>query len=210
MTLLSTTDLARTLKVTTGRVSQYVSEGKLEGCYTGSGRQRRFDLSKCADALGRRLDQGQMLGNGSRTKVAIQAVRAGDDGDDDRAPVARQRSDTPLRPNDPDLYELARTQKVTEEARRARRQNELDEGSFVLAAEAARQTARIVAQEIAGFETVLREAARKIADTMGVDYKVARKILLDTWRGHRAVRSEALAEEAEEAPMTDAERAADF
>ena len=210
MTLLSTTDLAKTLQVSTGRVSQYVSEGKLDGCFTGSGRQRRFDLAKAADALGRKLDQGQMLGNGSKTKAAIKTVRGGDDTGADHAPTPKQRTDGPLRPNDPDLYELARTQKVTEEARRARRQNELDEGSFVLASEAARQTARIVAQEIAGFETMLREAARKIADQQGVDYKMTRKILLDTWRGHRTVRSEALAEEADAAPMTDAERAADF
>jgi hypothetical protein len=210
MTLLSTTDLAKMLQVSTGRVSQYVSEGKLEGCYTGAGRQRRFDLSKCADALGRRLDQGQMLGNGSKTKAAIHTVRSGGDGDEYPAAAPKQRADAPLRPNDPDLYELARTQKVTEEARRARRQNELDEGSFVLASEAARQTARIVAQEIAAFETMLRESARKIADTQGVDYKIVRKILLDTWRSHRTVRSEALAEDAGAAPMTDAEKASDF
>ena len=52
---LNTTELAARLAVSKARVSQYVSEGKLDGCYVGEGRARRFDLDKVATALGRRL-----------------------------------------------------------------------------------------------------------------------------------------------------------
>lgn len=212
MTLINATTLAERLSVTPGRVSQYVSEGKLDGCFTGAGRARRFDLARCADALGRKLDPGQMLGNGAKTKVALARMRSGDAAPEPKpAPKAvEQRSDAPLIPSDPDLYDLARTQKAIEEARRLRRLNEQEDGSFVLADEAARQTARIVGQEIAGFEAVLRDGARKIADILGVDYKAARQLLTDTWRAHRTTRADQLETDATVATMTDAERATDI
>ena len=74
MTLLNSGDLAKALNVSKGRVSQYVSEGKLAGCFTGDGRARRFDLGKAATALGRQLDPGQMMGNGAGTRAAIRTV----------------------------------------------------------------------------------------------------------------------------------------
>ena len=70
MELLTATQLAKKLDVTRGRISQYVSAGKLDGCFSGSGRQRRFDLDKVKAALQHRLDPGQMMGNGAVTKKA--------------------------------------------------------------------------------------------------------------------------------------------
>lgn len=204
---LTTTELAKELGVTKGRVSQYVSEGKLDGCYQGDGRARRFDLVKAAEALGRRLDKGQMMGNGAATRRSLREIEAGED-----TPEApnRQPSGDVLPPRDPDRYALAKTQKVEEEARRLRRQNALDEGTMVLAEEAARQVKRQLAQEIAQVETMLRDAARRVADVMGVDYREVRSILIDQWRAHRGDRSEALKVAAEGAGATDEEREADF
>ncbi|WP_370313476.1 hypothetical protein [Sagittula sp.] len=204
---LTTTELAKELGVTKGRVSQYVSEGKLDGCYQGDGRARRFDLVKAAEALGRRLDKGQMMGNGAATRRSLREIETGDDND---APQNRQPSGDLLSPLDPSRYELAKTQKVEEEARRLRRQNKLDEGTLVLAEEAARQVKRQLAQEIAQVETMLRDAARRVADVMGVDYREVRSILIDQWRAHRGDRSEALKVAVEEAGATDEEREADF
>ena len=45
-------ELARIFGVSKQRVHQWVKEGKLNGCYTGEGHFRRFDLGKCAEALG--------------------------------------------------------------------------------------------------------------------------------------------------------------
>lgn len=203
--LLNATDLAGELGVSKARVSQYVSEGKIDGCYSGDGRDRRFDLSKVAQRLNRTLHPGQMLGNGAPTRAAIRQIAAGQD----EAPV-RMRETSPLPDTDPDRYELARIQKVEEEARRLRRQNAEAEGAYVLASEAAMQTARLLAQEIAEFETVLRDAARKIADELHVDVKVARQVLLRCWRAHRATRTTALGKQAAAAGQSDAERAEDI
>ena len=57
---MNATQLATELGITKGRVSQYVSEGKLDGCFTGDGRARRFDVGKVRAALDQRLDPGQM------------------------------------------------------------------------------------------------------------------------------------------------------
>ena len=203
---LTTTALAERLGVTKGRISQLVSSGKLDGCYSGAGRNRRFDLGKSAEALNHKLDPGQMLGNGAGTKRKLADLTDGDDREQDQG---RQGRDT-LSPRDPDRYELARTQKVEEEARRLRRQNAESDGSMVLASAVRQEVVRQVGQEVAQFENVLRDGARAIADRMGVDYRTARQILTETWRKHRGDRAEVKQAEAEGADMTDAERAADF
>ncbi|MCD1621162.1 hypothetical protein K7H20_24620, partial [Salipiger manganoxidans] len=71
-------------------------------------------------------------------------------------------------------------------------------------------TARALAQEVAEFEGVMRRAARAIADQLGVDFKEARKILIDTWREHRRARAEVLAQQAASAGFDPEEREADF
>jgi hypothetical protein len=213
MTLLNSSDLAKALNVSPGRVSQYVSESKLDGCFTGDGRARRFDLDKVCMALGRRLHPGQMLGNGSDTRRAIATLkqdRPEADDDDPPARVPAPRDGSPLAGSDPARYEMARTQKAEEEARRLRRQNAEAEGTFVLASEVERQVARLIAQEIAEFEAVLRDGSRKVADKMGVDFKVVRQLMMDQWRAHRGARTKVLSDEAEAAEVSADERDKDI
>src|SRR5690606_17526752 len=136
------------LSVSKARISQYVSEGKLDGCYTGTGRSRRFDLDKVAIALGRSLHPGQMMGNGASTRESLRNINA----EEVSAAPRQQRSDAPLPVGDADRYEMARTLKAEEEARRLRRQNMAEEGTWVLASEVERHTARAMGQEIAQFE----------------------------------------------------------
>jgi hypothetical protein len=207
--VLSASELADTLGVSRGRVSQYVSERKLDGCFEGDGRARRFDLAKCVAALGRKLDPGQMLGNGAATRRMLTALPA-EDGDPrpDMRPSGKYDGELPA--SDAARYEMARTQKAEEEVRRLRRDNELSEGTLVKASEVDRQVARMMSQEIAEFETVLRDGARKVADRMGVDFKAVRQLLVETWRSHRDGRVAALSAEADAAALTDSEMAADI
>ena len=204
--LLNNRDLARTIGVTPGRISQYVSAGKLAGCYQGDGTARRFDLEKVCAALGRTLDPGQMLGNGASTKERLRSILTDVPevpAPKVAAPAPRESGELPM--TDSARYDMARTQKAEEEARRLRRQNQEAEGHYVLASEAAHQTARLIAQEIAEVEAVLRDGARHVADRLGVDFKAVRQILVEAWRGHRAKRSEQLDAQAVDAGMTEAE-----
>ncbi|MFC4668347.1 hypothetical protein ACFO5X_07265 [Seohaeicola nanhaiensis] len=209
---LTASQLADRLNLSKGRISQLVASGRLEGCYSGDNRARRFDLKACADALSRKLDPGQLLGNGAETKQRIAALQSSIDEDsDDDAPPAREERKSDLLPStDPGRYELARIQKVEEEARRLRRANAEAEGTVVLASAVHRQVAQLIGQEVAEFETVLRDAARKIADRMGVDYRTARQIMIETWRDHRKVRTEKLTELGDAVQLTAEERGADI
>lgn len=200
---LNATELAKKLNVSKARISQYVSSGKLEGCYQGEGRSRIFYPAKVAQALGKQLDLAQMTANGLSTRRALREIADDDAG----APQSRStRSDAELQQSDPDRLELATIQIKEEEARRRRRENAREEGLWVLSEEVQRSSARALATEIGQFETVLRDASRAVADRMGVDYREVRKILMDHWRAHRARRAAQLAQAADEATMTDAER----
>lgn len=214
MSLLSSSELAKELRVSKGRVSQFVTAGKLQGCYSGDGRARRFDLEKVTEALGRRLDPGQMLGNGAGTKRVLATLQQGKVDPVIESPPAKEGREFPtgaslLSPSDPTGYELARAQMATEDARRKRRENLLAEGLYVLSSEVELQVARAIAQEIKEFKGVLRDGARKIADDLGVDFLKARQILVQTFRSHRAVRATALERQASSSEMTAAEMDAD-
>jgi hypothetical protein len=212
MNTVNATELARQLNVSKARVSQYVAEGKLDGCFTGEKGARRFDLTAVLQRLNRTLDAGQMLGNGATTKKAIRALMVeGVDLDGDDAPAAAvpksvvAKTDGSLPEGGTDHYEMARTLKVQQEARRLLMENELRNGTLVVASEAARQAQRMLGQEIAQFEQFLREAARQQADKLGHDYKALRQVLMQAWRSHRAARTEQLQAEAEVASLTEAE-----
>ncbi|WYK04462.1 hypothetical protein DWF04_015760 [Cereibacter sphaeroides f. sp. denitrificans] len=207
--LVNATTLAQRLGVSKARVSQYVKEGKLAGCYDGDGRDRLFHLNRVQAALSGSLEPGQMLGNGAATKRALRKL-SGDAEDPETPPPPRvkPRADAPLEPKDPDRYELARILNAEEDARRKRRDNEKDEGRWVLAEEVERSTGRLIAREMGQFEAVLRDGARAIADRLGVDYREARQILMQEWRAYRQRQAEALAREAGAAAMTETEREA--
>ena len=187
--------IADELKLTKGRISQLVGDGTLQGCYEGDGRQRRFDLVKVADALGRKLDPGQRLGNGARSEAARKALlrEAVTEG------PAKQASDTKLDADDPDRYQMARTLEAEARASRLRRQNALEEGTVVLRSAVETEITRALDKEIAGLENAIRDSARALADQLNVDYNSARAILRDTLRAYRTQRSGELTKAAEQA-----------
>lgn len=209
MTDLSATDLAKELGVSKGRVSQYVAAGQLDGCFNGSGRQRRFDLGRVAKALGRNLDRGQMLGNGSDTKKALGRIEEDPMSASDVPVPQHPAGATKIKDTDQSAYDMAKTQSAIEDARRKRRDNRMAEGQYVLADEVARQVTKAIGQEIREFESVLRDGARRIADDLGIDFLKARQLLVETFRAHRSTRAALLADTSKDMPMTDAERSAD-
>lgn len=210
MQTVNAAGLAGILNLSKGRISQLAKEGRLDGCYTGDGRSRRYFPQLVASKLKGSLDQAQMLGNGASTRRAIGGILSLEDLAPAAAPKVGSRSDGALPSDDADSYEMQRKAKLAEEVRRLRRQNELDEGTLVLAGEVERQVARVLRQELAEIEEMLRTAARAVADRLGVDYRTVRQILIDTWRDKRQDRSTILIEQATTGEMTDAEQDADI
>ena len=76
---------------------------------------------------------------------------------------------------------------------------------MVLAAEVHRQTSKRIGREVAEFESMLRTAARRIADEMGVDFKKVRQLLLAEWRAHRSKRASDILAHVEDIEMTEVE-----
>ena len=211
MSGLSSSDLAKALGVSKGRVSQYVAGGQLDGCFSGDGRARRFDVDRVAAALGRKLDRGQMLGNGSATKAALKRIVEDESTVRSEQPVPQHPlGASTLPPEDISAYDMARTQIAMEDARKKRRENAMAEGQYVLADEVSRQVARAIGQELREFESVLRDGARRIADDLGVDFLKARQLLVETLRAHRTTRATALADEAQGLGLSDDEKASDI
>lgn len=204
MTHLSATELAQRLEVSKGRVSQWVKEGKLNGCYTGDGRARRFDLTACLVALGRNLDTAQGLGNGRKTLNLIGAIE-----DPDPDPVGDEDADE-ISDSVKARYDLARTMRIEEQARSARYDNHLREGTLVLASEVERAVMAQIGQEVAGFENVLRKAARVIAETYDLKAADVRRQLIGVWREHRRDRSGKADARAASADRSETEKGADF
>lgn len=211
MSQLNATELAARLGLSKARISQYVAEGKLDGCFSGDGRGRRFDLGRVTTALGHRLDLGQMLGNGAETRRALKD--AATEPALPLAPPAPRKAAPPLPPDvieEPSRYDLARIQIAEEDARRKRRDNERDEGRWVLAEEVARESAKQLGQELAKFEIALRDGARDVADQFGIDFREVRQVLMRQWRAHRGARAQALALNAEACQTSEAEKEADI
>lgn len=203
MPTVTASELAKVLDVSKGRISQYVGEGKLEGCYSGEGRGRRFDLAKCADALGRTLDPGQMMGNGSGTAEAIRGLAGSSPAT--VAPTEPREATLPRADAEADRYQRARADIAETQAVQGRLKLAEMEGRYVLATEVDLQVRRAIASEIAEFETVLRTGAQKVAAEFGLEAPAVRAILTTLWRSHRARRAEVAAAQAEDAAYSEAE-----
>lgn len=195
---LTLTQVAEALGYSKGRISQLVGERRLEGAYTGEGRERRFDLRKTAELLNLRLDAGQQTGNGVRhleTRAKLS---------DGPAPI-----DVALSDSDSDARRLARARAdaAEVEARRKRREEQLAVGRYVLADEAARAAQVAVAETLAVAERIMIAEAKRLAVEFGANPREVAAEVRRRWRQARAVQSQAMAARAEAAQPTEAEAA---
>lgn len=193
-------ELAGALSVSKSRVSQMVAEGKLAGCFTGEGRQRRFDPVKAARALNMTTDFGQSLGNGSAGRAARAEILGGTPPD--------AKPDTVLPRHDPDTAALLQEQIKAEDLKTKRRRNAQEDGTAILASAAAAQITAAIAQINADIAQMLNQAARTIADEFDVDFSAAKATLKRVHREHREKQAALAAKRAGAATFTSDEKAA--
>lgn len=182
-------DFARRCNVTPGRVSQWISEGKLTGAaLVGEGRSARIDVTEAMRQLGDRLDLTQRLGlNGITTRIDAPAV----------SPLAATPIPQPDRPTS--VEDQIKAERLKQEQIRTRRLEEEERanlGFFTPADEARRAAGQIAGTMISSFEASLPRFAQAVA----AKFKVASRDVLHLLRDEfRTVREKTAAEMAQAA-----------
>lgn len=144
--------------VSPGRVSQWISEGKIKpNALVGEGRHAKIDVAVATLQLRDTLDVGQRTGNGidTRLDLPLPAPEAAKD----------QRPAAPAPVNDPIADQIK--QEKLDQIRRANRRQAEDEaarsGKYTETAEAVRQMGAIAVQMLSAIEGSLAELATAIS-----------------------------------------------
>ena len=180
-----------------------VAEGKLEGCYAGAGRARRFDSMAAARQLDVKLDRGQAIGHGATAAQARRSLlHLGGSAEAEPAPQ-------PAVPVDPDAdrYKKARAEIAEADARLRRLKIAAETGRWVLASEVDRAASAALTAELGQMGSMLRDGARAAADRTGAEYREIKAALFEVWRAHCARRRDDLLAQADAAGFSEAERA---
>jgi hypothetical protein len=163
--VLSKSQYAVLKNVSAGRVSQWISEGKISAdALVGEGRGAKIDVGRADADLRRNLDIGQRFGNGLSTRLNTPAVLPLAQ---PAAPVTEPSSSpTPLQPGLDPIEEQIKRERL-ESLQRDNRKKAEDEaaraGRYVLSQGAAVQMGKIAATMLELFEGSLSDLASAMA-----------------------------------------------
>ncbi|MCV0427819.1 MAG: hypothetical protein K5905_20370 [Roseibium sp.] len=162
-------EFADILNVSAGRVSQYITEGKISGAaLVGEGRRAKINVAVAREQLRNHLDIGQMLGNGLETRLSSV---------DQPGPLPLETAPpqhTPQPSLDPrketveDKLKRERLFQAQIQSRKAAAEEEAEKGRFVSAAEIRASDMRIAVKMIQTFEGALPNMAAAIASRFEV------------------------------------------
>lgn len=175
-------DFAAAIKVSPGRVSQYISSGQIHGpALEGEGRNARIVAPIAMQQLQRTLDPSQRFGgNGSALKSGADLFPAGDK----PSPSASKPPTLPLAPPVDELAELRiRRERVATE--RAEREEQLEIGRYMLADDARREIAKAVAAAFAVMDQGIAEIASELSEKFSVPQRDLQYALTKSFRGVR-------------------------
>ncbi|CTQ53556.1 hypothetical protein LP7551_02080 [Roseibium album] len=151
---------AKILKVSPGRVSQYIAEGKISGpALIGEGRRAKIHVATAREQLRRHLDIGQMLGNGLETclmQEPSQSVSAPSMPADDGQPDPRRET----------VEDKLKRQRLFQEeirSRKAAADEEEQHGRFTITDEVRAANTKIAVKMMQTFEGALPNMAVAIA-----------------------------------------------
>jgi hypothetical protein len=165
-------EFAKLINVSPGRVSQYISAGKIHGpALDGEGRTARIVIDVARQQLRRSLDVGQMVGNGIATRLgtgaeaAVPLPRAAVDEDDDA-----------FLPDgaDDDVAEQIKVEKLKEIRARNRRAEEEDlerRGIYTRTSDVKSGMQRAVARVLNIVEGGMASMASELAGRFGVSQR---------------------------------------
>jgi len=199
--VISKGEFARRRGVSPGRVSQWISAGKIHGdALVGQGRSAQIRESVAVEQLRRSLDPMQMTGNGLSTQLKPPAPIAPPPSADVLPfPPQAAAAPPPPPPSAPaaaadtvedEIKRLRRDQLLRQE-REAQRAEAVSAGQLTDAAAAKAQAARATARLVTTFEGALSDFATAVA----AEFKLPQRDVLHLLRGEfRKMRSNAASE----------------
>lgn len=186
--VVSKSDFARLCNVTAGRVSQWISEGKLSGAaIVGEGRFAKIDVDEGSRQLGTRLDMSQRLGlNGMGTRLPG---------------LPSSAATPPSSPTSSTVEDQIKQERLKQERIKSR-QLEADDaarrGIYMRTDDAKREMARIAGTMISVFEGELPTMAQAIAARFELPARDVLHLIRNQFREMRARASAHLAADAEQ------------
>ncbi|MCK7611977.1 hypothetical protein [Roseibium sediminicola] len=196
------------LGVSAGRVSQYISEGKIFGpALVGEGRRAQINVPVAREQLRRALDIGQMLGNGIDTRLSASPVPGGLPFDVAPAP-AQPAMTSPAPPQDPrsdSVEDQLKRQRLFQEQIRSRKAAEEEEerkGRFTITQEVQSTNRRIAVEMIQTFEGSLPNMAAAVASHFEVPVRDVLHLLRGEFTQMRSRAAEKAREKGADLPET--------
>ncbi len=178
-------EFARLIGVTPGRVSQYISEGKISGAaLVGEGRAARISVEEAKRQLGLKLDVGQRFGNGAATNLEPELAL---EGDEEPARPARAAAN-PVRDPFAEQYQREKLESLQRKNRREAQEEFEQRGTYVRAADSQAALNGMAGALVTVFEAGLAD----IAQALAAKFEIPQRDVLHAMRAEfRAVRAKA-------------------
>jgi hypothetical protein len=188
--------------VSPGRVSQWISEGKIKpNALVGEGRNAKINVAIAVQQLRDALDVGQRTGNGLDTNLDLPpaVVPA-------TAPAAAPRETPPAPPapaTDPiaDAIRQEKLDQIRRANRRAAEEEAARSGRFTDAAEASRQMGALATKMMAVMEGSLAELASAVSARFEIPQRDVLHLLRSEFRKVRATGAKTFRDIAAELPV---------
>lgn len=201
MDVMTKGDFAALIGVSPGRVSQYISDGKIHGpALAGEGRSARVVVSVAQQQLQRTLEPSQRFGaNGAALRTVPPAQhhappaapkrepRRGDDAGTEKYTPADELADLRIR----------RERIITE---REERNEQLEIGRYMLATDVRREMAKAVTSAYLVMEQGIAEMAADLSSKYELPQKDVQYALMASFRNIRTNASRSFKEKAEREP----------
>lgn len=190
-------EFAAIIGVSPGRVSQYLSQGKISpAALVGIGRNARIDVERAKADLRLTLDVSQLLGNGSDTDLSPRAADGQGGGNAASAPGNGSAGYPPeLRGPDHEI-KLQKLEQIRRVNRNAAIEDAKNAGTLMETAAAKNQMSRIAASLVEMFDGSLTDMAMDLAAAFELPQRDVKHVLRKSFRKFRETASRQMAMQA--------------
>lgn len=193
--LVSKGEFAVQRGVSAGRVSQWISEGKIgPEALVGTGQRAKINVPLAVEHLRARLDAGQRFGNGLATNLRLPPQA------DPAAATAAPRPPAPVVDLIDERIKRAKLEEVEFRNRRAAEEEQERNGRYMRTSEARAGMVRVAGDMLKLFEGALPEIASAIATRFHAPQRDLLHCLRQEVRGVRSKAAENLKRQAQDLP----------